>query len=400
MTEPRRSDPYTETAILAAAFMSPTARQKARAMITGADFDSPANECLWNAMIRLDRTRRAVDAVTLLAELDKEPKGLKSLAVARLPDLVSHVADPDSIGHYADIVRGWSLRRQVEQAAREVLVDATREDLDATWVTDVVNRFSAIRDSNITDDLEALTLAELLEQADDVPEWLIPGLLERRDRLILTGEEGLGKSHLMRQLGIYAAAGLHPFNLSHRIEPIKVTIIDNENSWTQVRRKARPMVEYAEQMSGDPNVRHRVVVDCVGRMDVTRDRDIGRIHQLLDAQQPDLVIIGPLYRLTPRALQTDDEASPVLAALDSIRERGCALLTEAHAGHAHGAGGMRDMRPRGSSALMGWPEFGYGLRGIGAEGYADFVPWRGNREERDWPSRLRRGDGFRWVPHH
>ena len=33
-----------------------------------------------------------------------------------------------------------------------------------------------------------------------------------------------------------------------------------------------------------------------------------------------------------------------------------------------------------------------------SEGYADFIPWRGNREERDWPQRLRRGDGFRWLP--
>src|SRR5690606_38137665 len=115
--------------------------------------------------------------------------------------------------------------------------------------------------------------------------------------------------------------------------------------------------------------------------------------------QPDLEVVGPLYRLTPRALQTDDEATPVLAALDTIRERGCAVLTEAHAGHAIGKGGFRDMRPRGSSALMGWPEFGYGLRSIGAEGYCDLVPWRGNREERDWPSRMVRADGFRWKPY-
>jgi replicative DNA helicase len=62
--------------------------------------------------------------------------------------------------------------------------------------------------------------------------------------------------------------------------------------------------------------------------------------------------------------------------------------------------GVRDLRPRGSSALLGWPEFGYGMRNIGTEGYADLVPWRGNREERDWPARLRRADGFRWLPHH
>lgn len=31
---------------------------------------------------------------------------------------------------------------------------------------------------------------------------------------------------------------------------------------------------------------------------------------------------------------------------------------------------------------------------------ADLVPWRGAREERDWPSRSRKADGFRWIPHY
>jgi RecA-family ATPase len=41
---------------------------------------------------------------------------------------------------------------------------------------------------------------------------VIPGLLERRDRLMLTGEEGLGKSYLLRQIAVMAAAGLDPFD--------------------------------------------------------------------------------------------------------------------------------------------------------------------------------------------
>lgn len=142
-----------------------------------------------------------------------------------------------------------------------------------------------------------------------------------------------------------------------------------------------------------------MMVDCLPRIDITRDKDLARIHQLLDAHQPDLVVIGPLYRLVPRALQTDDDAAPVLAALDTIRDRGAALMMEAHAGHALGKGGVRDLRPRGSSSLLGWPEFGYGMRGIGSEGYADLVQWRGPREDREWPARLRRADGFRWLPH-
>ena len=78
-----------------------------------------------------------------------------------------------------------------------------------------------------------------------------------------------------------------------------------------------------------------------------------------------ILAIGPLSRLVPRALQTDDEAAPVLAALDTIRDRDIALLIEAHAGHTVGKGGQRDLRPRGSSALLGWPGLGVGGGGVG-----------------------------------
>jgi len=122
----------------------------------------------------------------------------------------------------------------------------------------------------------------------------------------------------------------------------------------------------------------------------------------LDTFTPDVLFIGPLYRLTPRAINSDDDAAPLLAALDTIRDRGVALVMEAHAGHAVGVGGERDLRPRGSAALMGWPEFGLGLR-VDRDDSETFnvVPWRGGRDSREWPSRMRRGffrEEFPWVP--
>jgi replicative DNA helicase len=116
---------------------------------------------------------------------------------------------------------------------------------------------------------------------------------------------------------------------------------------------------------------------------------------------PDIVMLGPLYRLAPRALQTDDEAAPVIAALNLIRARGSAIILEAHAGHAQGPGGRRDLRPRGSSALMGWPEFGYGLRWADdetarQERTVEMVSWRGDRDEREWPEKLTAGGTWPW----
>lgn len=389
----QRSDRTAELALLSACMMSKTARSEARNHLMRGDFDDLRHEKIWDAMAVLDRAGKKVDHVTLIAVL-----GAGSPEVKLLPDVVTGGGVADNVPEYAAIVRGWAVRRSLESAAQKILGLAYSEGHPGTLAARAASHVIGIRDGQAaSNDITAVTVAELLAEKDDEPEWLVPGLLERRDRLMLTGEEGLGKSHLLRQIAVSLAAGLHPFNGSRLAEAGRTLIIDCENTRSQVRRKLRPAVEWAARKGQDPA--ERMVVDCINRMDITRDKDLAKIHQLLDAYQPDLVVIGPLYRLVPRALQTDDDTAPVLAALDTIRDRGAALLMEAHAGHVAGANGSRNLRPRGSSSLLGWPEFGYGMKSIGAEGYADLMPWRGDREEREWPSRLRKGDGFRWVPH-
>ncbi len=50
---------------------------------------------------------------------------------------------------------------------------------------------------------------------------------------------------------------------------------------------------------------------------------------------------------------------------------------------------------------MGWPEFGYGVRPADIpveEGrrLVELVPWRGDRDERDWPELLESGGKWPW----
>ncbi len=75
----------------------------------------------------------------------------------------------------------------------------------------------------------------------DLPthDWLVPGLLERQDRVILTGPEGGGKSTLLRQMAVQFASGIHPFG-GDLFEPLRVLLLDLENSSRQVHRGLRP----------------------------------------------------------------------------------------------------------------------------------------------------------------
>ena len=299
----------------------------------------------------------------------------------------------------ARLVVAAAVRRRMVKGAQQTIADALHVDDPALVAQGAVERFKALRDAQApVGRLTARTLGEVLDVEDEGYDWIIPDLLERGDRLIVTGEEGLGKSEMLRQIAICAAAGVHPFRLS-AMRPVRVVVVDAENSERQWRRKTRGMVVNAAR-GGSANPRDNVHVACVGRMDLTGPGDIAALHGLLDEHVPDILVIGPLYKMLPREITTDTDAAPLIAALDSLRDRpdGPCLVMEAHMGHGKTGAGGRDPRPRGSSALLGWPEFGFGLlkNSEHPESIVDVRRWRGDRDERDWPEQLSRGGPFPW----
>lgn len=379
-----------ELAVLACCLQAKQARVRAREQMTGADFSQPQHEEIWDAMERLDAADREIDPAALLSVV-RHKEELARIVV----DLVGYPAVSEAVDTHAHEVRLWATKRRMWDEMERTRQQIFQPNVDVIGLAAAVaNRFTAIRDVGSTEDIEAMTVEELLLEVDEEPDWLIPGFLERGDRFMLTGEEGLGKSHLLRQVVLLAAAGLDPLRPdAEAIEPVRGMVIDFENSKRQVRRRLRSTYEYAlAKGQGAPGL---ATILSMPRSDITADRVLSRIHRELDACQPEVLAIGPLYRMSPKALQSDDEAGPVLAALDTIRDRGIALLIEAHAGHTKSSGGTRDLRPRGSSALLGWPEFGYGMRATSSDS-AMLVPWRGDRDARDFPLALRKTGHGMW----
>lgn len=219
--------------------------------------------------------------------------------------------------------------------------------------------------------------------------WLIPDVLERGDRMILTGAEGAGKSTLLRQLGVQAASGIHPFTLAP-MDPVNVLLVDLENTRRQTKRQLRPLrlaagAEY-------PN-RYLNIIVRTGGIDLTDAHDRVWLEDRIRANQPDVVIIGPIYKMHAGDPTEEGPARTVVACLDYLRETyGIALLIEAHSPHANG-GGTRPARPYGASLWMRWPEFGLHITETG-----HLKHWRGDRDERQWPSSLTRGGEWPWTP--
>lgn len=393
-----------ERAVVGACLIDQDAPRRASKIVTHADFADPRLGELFDVIATMREAGQPIDAQSVRGTAVEI--GMHWVDGVVLHDLIQATPTAANVEFYARQVFDGAVRRRLWAFGRR-----TQQLAEAG--TSVSEAMGAVRGewdamSGLgSGQLESKPLGDLLA-GEDTYDWLVPNLLERRDRLVLTGIEGAGKSMMIRQIAICAAAGVHPTTFQP-IEPIRVLVVDAENTEKQWRRKSRALVAKARSVgSADPAATVQIAaVDTMpsGRLDLTSERDIGAVHRLIDQHKPDLLVIGPLYKLTPRAINNDDDAAPVITALDGLRARDVALVIEAHAGHAMGADGQRDVRPRGSAALLGWPEFGMGLRvdrdammpGEQHPSVFQLVRWRGDRDERAWPARLVRGGAWPWV---
>ncbi len=302
----------------------------------------------------------------------------------------------ESAVYYATRVRAASVRRLLADVGARLQEGGSDPGVLMARAAEDLRR---IRDMS-TGGLSVRWLREVFDvpEEDDAYDWVIPGLMERADRLMLSAAEGVGKSTFLRQFAVLAAAGLHPFQITP-MDPLNVLVVDAENSERQWRRAARGLVERS-QIIGARDPRDHLALHCTPVMDITNPNDLGRVHRWIDEAKPDLLLLGPLYRMTSGSLNKEEDAKPVLNALDSIRERGVAMLIEVHAGLDKDGTGERGLRPRGSSTLIGWPEFGLGIRRDkdreGRQATFSLVRWRGDRDRREWPTRLIHGREWPW----
>jgi AAA domain len=261
-------------------------------------------------------------------------------------------------------------------------------------------------------------LHAFLATSDPPYDWVIADLLERGDRLVVTGPEGHGKSLFLRTIAICAAAGLHPFT-GQFIPPQRVLTVDCENSERQTRRHWRRMANVAELCQRRVTEGQLRLIHRPDGLDLSSEDGPWLVEQVVN-HKPDLLTIGPLYRLHSTDVNEETAARAVVTMLDKARLTvNCALILEAHSPHGE-MGRPRPMRPAGSSLFLRWPEFGIGLRpwndadgptpARAARSPTDWLhphvarveQWRGPRDERDLPFYLRWGQTdteWPWMPH-
>lgn len=363
-------------------------------LLTPEDFSHPAHAGVFRAMVTLKKTGEPVEPFT--AHKLAVEQGTRGLNISELYEWISLVNSGASVMAYAKDVKENSTRRRLTQAGLQFQQATSDPTIPAAeTVANMLESLKQIRDQSTNAELVAKTLGQILDAPEAAEDWVIPNLFERGDRMIITGYEGLGKTTWIRQMGICASAGINPITLDHLPKPIKTLVVDVENSEKQWRRETYGMARFAANY-GPASPRDNMHVYCGPRMDLRKDKDLGLVHRLVDEHQPEILFIGPIYRLVPNGINSDEEAAPLIAALDTLRDRGLVLVMEAHA--PKGQNGERNLAPRGSAALMGWPEFGFGLAPKQDGSGADIVRWRADRDaKREWPVELDRWSQLPWV---
>lgn len=378
--------------MLGGCLLNPDALPFATKHLDPGDFANPGHETVFHAMVTLRKAGEPVEPFTVYTKAIAA--GVKGLAITDLHRWIENVGSGASVEHYAREVREIATRRRLSMAGARFHQDVADQSVPAAdAVSRMLEALTEIRERSTNPDLIAKSLGEILDMPETAADWVIPGLFERGDRLIVTGHEGLGKTTWIRQMGICAASGINPITLDHLDRPVRGLVVDVENSEKQWRRETFNMAATAAS-HGIASPRDNLWVHCGGRMDLRRDKDLGLVHRLVDEHEPEILFIGPIYRLVPTGINSDEEAAPLIAALDTLRDRGLVLVMEAHA--PKGQNGERNLAPRGSAALMGWPEFGFGL--APHENGAEVKRWRADRDrKRDWPDMLWKSGPFPWT---
>lgn len=304
---------------------------------------------------------------------------------ALLADAESWAMVSDHEQYAARVLDGWerrTARGHIETAANLLRAGRPIEDVQSELMR--VGR--GMRDEDALAD-RVHTLGEYVDRDLPPEQWVIPDMLAARDRFILTGFEGGGKSTLLRQIAACVAVGCHPFDRS-AMPPSQVLFVDCENPTYILQRKLKAITDVLRMGGYDTAAARMVIHEAPGGMDLTSPKGRADLRALCSMTGPDLLIIGPIYKMyIPSDARDEVHARQVAAVIDEIRaDYGCAVMTEHHT--PMDQGGQRPIRPVGTGLWLRWPEFGYGLRPEGDSGRVSLQPWRGSRDERAWPSHL------------
>jgi replicative DNA helicase len=221
-----RSPPWdreAERAVLGAVFLDVSVLDEVTEHLKPKDFFLPAHRQIFEAMLALSAERRAIDQVTVPAQMRALGEIDEVEARTYVSSLDTGLASAANARHYADIVVSLSLRRAVREAALKIVELSHDEAVSVEKMRDGAEQllFEATQETTAKDLVpigELLrdtlkTLEELMRSPSGVT-GLATGLvdLDRRttglhagELIIVAARPGMGKTTLAVNFAVHAA---------------------------------------------------------------------------------------------------------------------------------------------------------------------------------------------------
>jgi len=404
-------DVPAEQAVLGAILLSQDALEECRqTLVDGQVFYRPAHATIWATALGLHANGEPVDAITVAAALVERAELAQVGGYPYLHTLTASVPTAANAKYYAEIVAEKAvLRRLVAAGTRIVQMahGAARAEGGDGTLAEVLARAEA--ELSAATELSAggavleeiITWREFIERhAGTVREWVVPELISAQDVWMVLAPPGAGKTTLSRQICWSVAAGLHPFNLSHRINPQTTLLVDLENDpATAAEESVAPLNQvrrYGELDEGRAWVWSRV-----DGLNLRRAAEARLFEQAIAEVKPALVAFGSLYKAGVQARGGESHevaANEVREVFDRLRRRyRFALWIEHHMPKA--ADGGRKASPFGSSVWEWWPSHGRILEkavNSPVSPYKFAPSFRADRGVRDAPAGFTRGGVMPW----
>ena len=230
------------------------------------------------------------------------------------------------------------------------------------------------------------------EEQSSEPKWVIDGVLEAQERVIVVAAEGVGKTMLMRQVAILTGAGIHPFTFQP-MQQRRTLFVDLENPEHIIHKMSSQIFADVHKMGWVKDVEAHIWMNPSG-LNLLHKPDRQLLEEQIEKTRPELICMGPLYKsfVDPGGRTSESIVVEVAKYLDYIRTvYNCALWLEHHAPLGTTMA-TRDLRPFGSAVWSRWPEFGISLSPVptGEPYVYDIRHFRGARDERAWPSLIKR----------
>lgn len=201
-----------EEAVIGSILINPEAYYDVAEFLHGDDFYIHRHRWIWEAFSRLQQSRRPIDSLTVIEELDQQGQLTEIGGAAYITSLINSVPSSLHAIAYGRLVEETAVRRRMLDAANKIAKLAYEEETGLDTVMDDAEKaVFGVSERRMTRDLEPIrqVLSEYYDRVGDlaardeeirgVPTGFIDldnllGGLQPSDLLIVAGRPGMGKT--------------------------------------------------------------------------------------------------------------------------------------------------------------------------------------------------------------